>query len=182
MMSYNKTVNFDQSYIMDEGMGLLFTGNSQGNINKKSSDNGYRLEKAQLTDMGSMLDLWKATPGLGVGKGDGKDALHDFMQRNPSTCLVLRIDEGLIGTVLGGFDGRRGYIYHLAVHPGYQGKGYGKVLLNQVIDELKSLGALKIHLFVFDDNQTAIGFYYHQGWELRQDIKVFSWDAARDNK
>jgi ribosomal protein S18 acetylase RimI-like enzyme len=177
---------------MNEGMGLLFTDNSRGNINKKQAgdfeqksvapSSGYRVEKAQLTDMVPMLNLWKATPGLGVGKGDGEDSLRDFMQRNPSTCLVLRIDEGIVATVLGGFDGRRGYIYHLAVHPDYQGKGYGKVLLNQVISELKSLGALKIHLFVFNDNQLAAGFYNHQGWELRQDIQVFSWDATLDNK
>ena len=175
---------------MNEGMGLLFTDNSRGNINKKQAgdfeqksvapSSGYRVEKAQLTDMGSMLDLWKATPGLGVGKGDGEDSLRDFMQRNPTTCLVLRINEGIVGTVLGGFDGRRGYIYHLAVHPDYQGKGYGKVLLDQVISELKSRGALKIHLFVFNDNQPATEFYHHQGWELRQDIQVFSWDATRD--
>ena len=163
-------------------MGLLFKGNSQGNINKKSSDDRYRVERAQLTDMGPMLDLWNATPGLGVGKGDGEDSLRDFMHRNPSTCLVLRIDEDIVGTVLGGFDGRRGYIYHLAVHPDYQGKGYGKVLLNQVITELKFLGALKIHLFVFNDNQPATEFYRHLGWELRRDIQVFSWDATRDHK
>lgn len=167
---------------MNEGMGLLFTGNSQGNINKKSSDDGYRVEKAQLTDMGSMLNLWKATPGLGVGKGDGEEELRVFMERNPSTCLVLRIDKGLIGTVLGGFDGRRGYVYHLAVHPEYQGKGYGKMLLNQVIIELQSLGALKIHLFVFNDNQPATEFYHHLGWELRRDIQVFSRDTTGDNK
>ena len=172
-------------------MRLLFAVNSQGNINKKQADDfeqksatifGCRVERAQLTDMGAMLDLWRVTPGLGVGKGDDQDALKVFMERNPSTCLVLRIDEGLIGTVIGGFDGRRGYIYHLAVHPDYQGKGYGQVLLNQVISELKSLGALKIHLFVFNDNQPATGFYHHQGWELRHDIQVFSWDATRDHK
>lgn len=167
---------------MNEGMGLLFTDNSQGNINKKGSDDCCRMERAQPGDMGAMLDLWRFIPGLGVGKGDEEDQLKVFMERNPSTCLVLRIDKCLIGTVLGGFDGRRGYIYHLAVHPDYQGKGYGKVLLNQVINKLKSLGALKIHLFVFKYNQLATEFYHHLGWELRQDIQVFSWDAAGDNK
>jgi ribosomal protein S18 acetylase RimI-like enzyme len=160
----------------------LSTDNSQGNINKKSSDDAYQVERAQLTDMVPMLDLWRATPGLGVGQGDEEKALKVFIERNPSTCLVLRINEGLIGTVLGGFDGRRGYIYHLAVHPDYQGRGYGRMLLKQVINELKSLGALKIHLFVFRDNQPATKFYHHQGWELRHDIQVFSWDTTRDNK
>ena len=167
---------------MNEGMGLLFTNNSQGNINKKSSDHCYQVGRAQPGDMRAMLNLWSVTPGLGLGKGDEEKALQVFLERNPSTCLVLRIDKGLIGTVLGGFDGRRGYIYHLAVHPDYQGKGYGKLLLNQVITELKSLGALKIHLFVFNDNQSATEFYHHLDWELRRDIQVFSWDTNRDNK
>lgn len=100
------------------------------------------------------------------------------MKRNPSTCLVLRENEQLIGTVLGGFDGRRGYIYHLGVHRDYRGRGYGKELMAHVLRELKALGALKIHLFVFEDNQTAAAFYKSQGWELRRDIQVFSLSFA----
>lgn len=137
-----------------------------------------RLEKAQTKDRAAMLDLWRSIPGLGVGRGDDLESLKAFMDRNPSTCLVLKKDEQLIGTVLGGFDGRRGYLYHLAVHPDYQGRGYGKMLLGQVSHELKLLGAPKIHLFSFTDNPQAAQFYEEQGWERRRDIKVFSWDTG----
>lgn len=139
---------------------------------------GYRIEKAQVMDRGAMLDLWRSIPGLGVGPGDENESLRIFMEKNPSTCLVLKDQASLIGTVLGGFDGRRGYIYHLAVHPDHQGRGYGKALINQVTCELKALGAKKMHLFVYGDNHTAIAFYQSQGWDLRQDIQVFSWNAG----
>ncbi|CEO89127.1 Acetyltransferase (fragment) [Syntrophaceticus schinkii] len=45
--------------------------------------------------------------------------------------------------------------------------------------ELNALGAPKIHLFAFNDNQTAANFYLGQGWEERRDIRVFSWDAGK---
>ena len=138
---------------------------------------GFRIERATALDIGTMLDFWRATPGLGVGRGDDEESLRAFFQRNPSTCLIIRENGRLIGTVLGGFDGRRGYIYHLAVHPDNRGRGYGKALLSFVLCELKSLGARKIHLFAFGNNQQALAFYRSQGWEERRDIQVFSWDS-----
>lgn len=137
-------------------------------------ETGFFVERAKTEDIPVMLELWKAVPGL--GQGDGEHSLNFFIQRNPTTCLVLRACGQLVGTVLGGFDGHRGYIYHLAVHPTYQGRGLGKVLLNAVKSELKALGAPKIHLFVYCDNKAAIDFYQGQMGEQRQDIYVFSWN------
>ncbi|MDD2555563.1 MAG: GNAT family N-acetyltransferase [Syntrophaceticus sp.] len=138
------------------------------------------VELAKAADIKPMLDLWRSIPGLGVGRGDTESSLKAFLVRNPTTCLLLRVNGCLMGTVLGGFDGRRGYIYHLAVHPDYQGRGYGKMLLSRVSCQLKDLGAPKIHLFAFGDNHTAEGFYLCQGWEKRRDIQVFSWDTNED--
>ena len=136
------------------------------------------VELANAADIKPMLAFWRSIPGLGVGRGDTESSLNAFLERNPTTCLLLKINGGLMGTVLGGFDGRRGYIYHLAVHPDYQGRGYGKMLLSRVSGQLKDLGAPKIHLFAFGDNHTAEGFYLCQGWEKRCDIQVFSWDIS----
>lgn len=130
------------------------------------------IEKAKQSDLHSMLELWRAIPGL---REDNEKSLQAFIKRNPSTSLVLKEGMRLIGTVLGGFDGYRGYIYHLAVHPDYRKQGYGKALLRAVTRELQILGAPKAHLFVFRDNQTAIAFYLGQGGEQRRDIEVFSW-------
>ena len=138
-----------------------------------------QIERAQASDTDAMLNLWRCMPGIGVRLSDTDQSLRAFMSKNPSTCLVLRIDGRLMGTVLGGFDGHRGYIYHLAVHPDYQGRGYGKALLDMVCRELTALGAPKIHLFAFNDNQAAATFYLSQEWEARRDIQVFSWDASK---
>ena len=72
-----------------------------------------------------MLEFWRSTPGIGIGR-DTDQSLKLFIEKNPSTCLVIRDNGRLIGTVLGGFDGRRGYIYHLAVDPDYRGKDMAK--------------------------------------------------------
>ena len=138
------------------------------------------VELANAADIKPMLYFWRSIPGLGVGLGDTESSLKAFLVRNPTTCLLLRVNGCLMGTVLGGFDGRRGYIYHLAVHPDYQGRGYGKMLLSRVSGQLKDLGAPKIHLFAFGDNHTAEDFYLSQGWEKRRDIQVFSWDTSED--
>lgn len=135
-----------------------------------------KLKRATEADIYKMQNLWENTSGLGIGSGDDEDSLKIFLRRNPTTSVILEEGGKLIGTVLGGFDGRRGYIYHLAVHSDYQGKGYGKLLLNHVMLELKALGAMKIHLFVYRSNEKAINFYLHNKWNLRSDIQVLSWD------
>ncbi len=142
------------------------------------ADSDHKIEPAHKIDIHKMQNLWQSMPGLGFGIGDEEETLKIFIERNPSTSLVLKKGEQLIGTVLGGFDGRRGYIYHLAVHPDYQHKGYGRLLLNKVTDELRTLGAGKIHLFVYNGNENAINFYRYNNWVLREDIRVFTWDDS----
>ncbi len=138
------------------------------------------IELVSPADIEDLQNFWRSIPGLGVGQGDDRDSLALFINRNPSTSLLIRQEGAIAGTVLGGFDGRRGYIYHLAVHPDCQGRGYGQALLKRVCHELKELGALRIHLFVYGDNQAGISFYEHQGWIRRQDIQVMTWDNTKE--
>lgn len=133
------------------------------------------VEYAKIDDIEDMLELWKEVPCLGIGEGDERNSLESFMNKNPSTCLIVRSAQGILGTVLGGFDGRRGYIYRLAVKPDHQHRGYGKLLLQNVLTELKKAGAAKIHLFVYNENDVAAQFYSSQEGELRRDIQIFSW-------
>lgn len=137
-------------------------------------DDSCFLDIATIDDIDMMRDLWASLPGLGLGPGDDKAAITGFMERNPHTCLVLRKNRQIIGTVLGGFDGRRGYVYHLAVRQDCQRYGYGTLLLDNVVQALKNEGAGKIHLLVFRDNSSAQLFYAARGWHLREDINIFS--------
>ncbi len=133
------------------------------------------IEVARKSDIPLMLTFWRNTPGVDLG-GDDEKSLALFMQKNPSTCLIIRNKQGIIGTVLGGFDGRRAFIYHLAVHIDFRGKGYGIKLLQEVITQFRALKAEKIHLFVINNNFAAMTFYDKQDWVKRQDITVFSYN------
>lgn len=132
------------------------------------------LSTAGIDDVSMMLELWESLPGMGLGPGDDKAAIIGFIRRNPHTCLVLKSKGQIIGTVLGGFDGRRGYVYHLAVREDCQHNGYGTLLLENVVQALKNEGAGKIHLLVYRNNTSAHSFYTARGWHLRDDINIFS--------
>lgn len=141
----------------------------------KMVDVGVKVEIATVLDIQGMRNLWGGTSGIGIGVGDDELSLQAFIARNPTTNFVLKDKGEIVGTVLGGFDGRRGYIYHLAVQLDYQDQGYGKLLLEQATSALQEIGAQRIHLFVLTANERAIAFYKTQNWEMR-DLKIFSWE------
>jgi ribosomal protein S18 acetylase RimI-like enzyme len=134
------------------------------------------IECIRSVDIPEILELWRMIPSINaaLGKGDEPCELEAFLEKNPTTSLVIKDDLRIVGTILGGYDGRRGYVYHLAVHPSLQEKGYGKRLLKELLERFKSLGVVKVHLFVFKENCEAIAFYKHLGWTHRDDIDVFS--------
>lgn len=132
------------------------------------------VERMRQEDIPGLRVLWGETPGIGLSSADTPQALSEFLRRNPTTCFVARHGEQVIGSVLGGFDGRRGYVYHLAVGERFRHQGLGRALLVRVMEAFGELGARKVHLFVFRDNEQAIAFYQHAGWELRHDIVVMS--------
>ena len=128
----------------------------------------------QISDYEQAVHLWQSLPGIGLSEADEKDNIRDFLKKNPSTCLVALHDGNLIGTVLGGSDGRRGYIHHLAVQLSEQNKGIGKKLVDLCLNEFKKAGIQKCHIFVISDNEEGIAFWEKIGWQLRDDILVMS--------
>ena len=125
-------------------------------------------------DIGDVLTLWRATPGVGLSSADEPDQLRLFLDRNPGTSFVAREDGRLVGAILGGWDGRRGYIHHLAVDTGRRRAGVGTALLESTLAEFRRMGVLKVHMFVFPGNTPAIEFYSRRGWQWREDIRVMS--------
>ena len=138
----------------------------------------YKVQKAQLEDIHSMLELWGSTSGIQIGLGDDEGSLQTFLALTSTICLVIKEENLLVGTIMGTYDGRRGFIYHLAVRSGYQKKGLGKQLLESMVNEFKKQNVQKINLFVKNDNRLAMNFYQHQGWEKRQDIQVYSFTTG----
>jgi ribosomal protein S18 acetylase RimI-like enzyme len=133
-----------------------------------------QIRKMTIKDYAAAYALWQNLPGIGLSSADKEDALCAFLAKNPGTCLIAEDAGRLVGTVLGGSDGRRGYLYHLAVHRDYQKRGLGRALTAVCLNALRAQGIEKCHIFVLADNQEGLKFWQNTGWELREDILILS--------
>ncbi|HSN93960.1 MAG TPA: GNAT family N-acetyltransferase [Anaerolineaceae bacterium] len=125
----------------------------------------------QIEDYEAVSQLWGSIQGMGMRSlDDSQDGISKFLKRNPNTCFVAEIDGRIVGVILSGHDGRRGYIYHAAILPLLRGQGIGKDLLNHVITALKAEGIHKAGLLVFASNEIGNDFWESQGWERRTDV------------
>jgi ribosomal protein S18 acetylase RimI-like enzyme len=126
-------------------------------------------------DYPAVVDLWeKSGPGIHVGRSDTPEELAKKIQHDPDLFLVAEFNGDIIGAVLGGFDGRRGMVYHLAVYGEYRQFGIGTFLMESIEDRLREKGCLRSYLFVRKENP-AVQFYTKQGWQ-KLDIQIFGKD------
>ncbi len=124
-----------------------------------------------------MLAAWNATPGLGLSLSgaDKKESLSRYLKRNPGGSYIAELAGGkIIGGVLGGHDGRRGYLHHLFVLPDQRNRGVGKKLVEASLSYLSGEGIEKSHIFVFNANESGKDFWNYIGWQERSDIIIFS--------
>ncbi len=118
-------------------------------------------------DYDAVMRFWEdMEKGIRVGASDAPAEIQKKIQRDPDLFLIAEFDHKIVGTVIGGFDGRRGMIYHLAVAASSRGHGIGARLMNEVEARLRAKGCLKSYLLVLGDNVEATVFYEHLGWEI----------------
>jgi ribosomal protein S18 acetylase RimI-like enzyme len=139
-------------------------------------ESNWVIEEARPEHIPAMIEFWQEIDGVGLGRSDEPWALEIMLTNNPGSCLIAWQGETMVGTILGGFDGRRGMIYHLAVSPPWRRRKLGKVLLERCLKVMRQRGAVKVNLFVYRDNSGAITFYEGLGWVQREDIHAYSWD------
>jgi ribosomal protein S18 acetylase RimI-like enzyme len=118
-------------------------------------------------DLQEVLNLWRnAGPGVQLSPSDEPEAILHKLERDPDLFLVAEEDRGrVVGTVLGGYDGRRGLVYHLAVNKDHRRRGIGEALMVELERKLKAKGCYKSYLLVAPDNADAIDFYNRRGWD-----------------
>jgi ribosomal protein S18 acetylase RimI-like enzyme len=121
-----------------------------------------------------VLQLWKSNDGIGLSDSDSKENITKFLEKNEGLSFVTLTNNKVIGAVLGGHDGRRGYMYHLAVDPGNRYNGIGKSLVNACIKRFKEIGIVKSHIIVLKDNEKGIEFWEKMRFDLRHDIMIMS--------
>jgi len=127
-----------------------------------------------LEDYDAAIALWSGCEGMGLSGADERDNIAMFLARNPGLSFVAYDEEQLVGTVLCGHDGRRGYIYHAAVRPSHRRHGLGQALVARSIAGLRACGIQKSHLMVYVDNKSAQAFWERIGWTLRVDLVLMS--------
>lgn len=127
-------------------------------------------------DYERVITLWReAGPGIHVRRSDEPEEIAKKLQRDPDLFLVAEADGEIIASVLGGFDGRRGLVYHLAVAAPYRRQGIALTLMEELEKRLCSKGCIRCYLLVTRDNAPAIQFYQENGWEI-MDLHTFAKD------
>lgn len=125
-------------------------------------------------DYPQVLDLWSSMErGVRVSRSDTPEEIQKKMARDPDLFLVAECEDGIVGSVLGGYDGRRGMVYHLAVDSVYRSQGVGSRLMDEVEARLRAKGCLKSYLLVVVDNQDVEAFYEKRGWQHMDTIHLF---------
>lgn len=126
-------------------------------------------------DYEKVFAMWEQTEGIGLRTlDDSREGIEKFLMRNPSSCFVYDIDGEITGVILGGHDGRRGFIYHATVRPDFRGRGIGKALSDAVCTALEEQGIYRMALVTKRNNETGKAFWRRQGWEEREDLCYFN--------
>ncbi|MDD5064567.1 MAG: GNAT family N-acetyltransferase [Phycisphaerae bacterium] len=124
-----------------------------------------------------VLTLWESSKGVGLDSDtDTKERIEIYLQRNPGLSFAAFEKGKIIGAVLCGHDGRRGYLHHLTIAEAHRNKGIGAALADKVISKLRTIGIRKCNIFVFADNAGGQAFWKRNGWVERTDLKVMTKD------
>ncbi|MCM1285249.1 MAG: GNAT family N-acetyltransferase [Acetobacter sp.] len=129
------------------------------------------IRKMTIDDYDEVYSIWISCKGMGLNSlDDSKDGINKFLNRNPDTCFTATEENKIVGCILAGNDGRRGYVYHTAVSPDYRQKGIGTKLTEKVIEALKEIGISKAALLVFANNENGNQFWNKIGFTERNDL------------
>ncbi len=133
-----------------------------------------KIEPFHINRYDEVYALWDRCSGVGLRSADERDQIAAYLARNPGLSFLAVDGPKVVGAVLGGHDGRRGYIHHLAVDDDYRRRGIGRRLVEKCQAALEEEGIQKCHLFIFHENEGGIAFWQGEGWTLRRDIMVMS--------
>lgn len=111
-----------------------------------------------------VVDLWRKC-NLVVPQNDPVEDIQRKLVFQPDLFFVALLDGKVVGSIMVGYEGHRGWMNYLAVLPEHQRRGYGRKLVEKAVDELKRLGCLKVNLQVRRSNVSVVEFYKHLGFK-----------------
>lgn len=134
----------------------------------------FAIRPMVIEDYEAVIELMRRTPGVSFRDADSRDSTARYLDRNPGLSFVAEDGDQIVGCVMCGHDGRRGYLQHLMVLPEHRRQGIASALVESCLVRLDALGIQKSHVDVFKTNQPASAYWRSQGWKLRTDIDRYS--------
>ena len=126
---------------------------------------GVTTREFVIDDYDPVVALWCKEEGVEICEGDSREEITEYLKRNPGLSRIAEANGEIVGAVLCGHDGRRGFIYHLAVAPEQRGRRIGKMLLNDCVRGLREAGLKRAIILVAGDNHEGHQFWLRNGWE-----------------
>lgn len=145
-------------------------------VNNSKNQIALKISVMTIKDYPEAYELWKVSEGIGLSDADSRQAIQRYLKRNPGMSFVARVDGKLVGAVLSGTDGRRGYLHHLAVANSYRKLGIGKQLVEHCMNAQEEAGITRCHIFVYRENKSGRIFWEQTGWFERNDLQLMSRD------
>jgi ribosomal protein S18 acetylase RimI-like enzyme len=125
-----------------------------------------QIREFTLADYAAVYALWQgAGPGVSLRPSDRLEEVAKKLSRDPDLFLVAEEEGEIVGVIMGAWDGRRGWLHHLAVAEPWRRQGVGTALLEEVERRLRAKGCLKVNLLVRQDNVEAIRLYERLGYQ-----------------
>lgn len=138
------------------------------------------IREMTIDDYEEVYLMWQTTSKRALSKADEKPQIERYLKHNAGMSQVAVIDGKIVGTVLAGHDGRRGFIHHMAVMSEYRRKRIGHSLAERAIQKIQSEGIDKTHIFCYQNNETGQSFWRDFGFVKRDDVFVYSFDTFKN--
>ncbi len=134
----------------------------------------FELRELQPADYAAAMALWNSAPGVRVN--ESRDEFERILRRNPGLGTAAWIGDVLAGAVLCCHDGRRGYLYHLAVADQFRRRGLARAIVDHCLNLLQQEGIQRCTIFLIADNEAGKTFWLNRGWRERTDLVAFARD------
>ena len=138
--------------------------------------NNIEIRPMRIEDYDEILAVWQITTKRALSDADSRENIDFYLKRNPGMSQVALVDGKIVGTVLCGHDGRRGFIHHMAVAEEYRRHSIAKRMALRALDALSKDGIRKTHIFCYTNNELGQSFWKALDWKKREDVFVFSFD------
>lgn len=124
------------------------------------------------SDETAVVGLWKEVFSDVTGRNDPEKDIQRKLAVQRELFLVATCGTELVGTAMAGYDGHRGWIHYLAVHPDHRRQGIGTALMKNVEERLTAMGCPKLNLQVRALNQVVLPFYKRLGYHIEERISM----------